>query len=70
MHLGQGYASLLTCVLDKDNTDIGDEQMISFELNQSYVPLLSVTVLVFRFDKVTMTDNLGHGEYGDRCDHG
>lgn len=68
--LDQGYASLLSGVLEKENIVVEDEQTITFELNQSYAPFLPIMVLVFVVDKATIMDNVEDGEYGDRADYG
>ncbi|WP_415380543.1 ABC transporter substrate-binding protein [Halosimplex sp. TS25] len=70
MDIGQGYASLLTGVLDKENITVEDERTISFELDKPYSPFVPIMVLVFIMDKQLVMDNLADGEYGDRGDYG
>lgn len=70
LDLNQGYASLLSDVLDKENIVVEDEQTISFELSRSYAPFLPIMVLVFIVDKQTVMNNLEDGDYGERGDYG
>jgi peptide/nickel transport system substrate-binding protein len=70
LDINQGYASLLSGVLDKENIVVEDEQTISFELNRSYAPFLPIMVLVFVVDKDRIMDNLEDGDYGERGDYG
>ncbi|GCF14454.1 peptide ABC transporter [Haloarcula mannanilytica] len=70
LDLNQGYASLLSGVLDKENIVVEDEQTISFELDRSYAPFLPIMVLVFVVDKDTIMENLEDGDYGERGDYG
>jgi peptide/nickel transport system substrate-binding protein len=70
LDLNQGYASLLSDVLDKENIVVEDEQTISFELSRSYAPFLPIMVLVFIVDKEAVMNNLEDGDYGERGDYG
>ncbi|WP_174790043.1 MULTISPECIES: ABC transporter substrate-binding protein [Haloarcula] len=70
LDLNQGYASLLSDVLDKENIVVEDERTISFELSRSYAPFLPIMVLVFVVDKDTVMNNLEDGDYGERGDYG
>ncbi|GAA0303174.1 ABC transporter substrate-binding protein [Halarchaeum salinum] len=70
MDLGQGYSSLLTGVLKKENIVVEDEQTITFQLDRPYTPFLPILVLVFAVDKKLVMNNLEDGEYGERGDYG
>lgn len=70
LDLNQGYASLLSGVLDKENIVVEDEQTVSFELDRSYAPFLPIMVLVFVVDKDRIMENLEDGDYGERGDYG
>lgn len=70
MDIDQGYASLLTGILEKENITVEDEQTVTFELNRSYTPFLPIMVLLFIVDKTLIMENLSDGEFGDRGDYG
>lgn len=70
MDINQGYASLLTGVLQQENITVEDERTITFELDEPYSPFVPIMVLVFIMDKDLLMDNLEDGEFGDRGDYG
>jgi peptide/nickel transport system substrate-binding protein len=70
MDINQGYASLLTGVLDKQGIVVEDERTVTFDLNQSFSPFVPIMVLVFIMDKDLIMNNLADGEYGERGDYG
>jgi len=70
MDIDQGYASLLTGVLDKENITAEDELTISFELDRPYSPFVPIMVLVFVMDKDLIMNNVADGDYGERGDYG
>lgn len=68
--INQGYASLLSGVLDQENVVAVDEHTVEFRLNRIHAPFLATLVLLFIVDKQAVLDNAGDGEYGDRGDYG
>lgn len=68
--INQGYASLLSEVLDQENVVAGDEHTVEFTLNRVHSPFLATLVLLFIVDKQEVLDNAGDGEFGDRGDYG
>jgi peptide/nickel transport system substrate-binding protein len=68
--INQGYASLLSGVLDKENVVVVDEHTVEFTLNRVHSPFLATLVLLFIVDKQELLDNAEDGEYGDRGDYG
>jgi peptide/nickel transport system substrate-binding protein len=68
--INQGYASLLSGVLDKENVVAVDEHTVEFTLNRIHSPFLATLVLLFIVDKKAVLDNASDGEFGDRGDYG
>jgi peptide/nickel transport system substrate-binding protein len=68
--INQGYASLLSGVLDKENVVAVDESTVEFTLNRVHSPFLATLVLLFIVDKREVLDNAGDGDFGERGDYG
>jgi len=68
--INQGYASLLSGVLDKENVTAVDEHTVEFTLNRVHSPFLATLVLLFIVDKREVLNNTSDGEFGDRGDYG
>lgn len=68
--INQGYASLLTGVLSKENVTAVDEQTVEFTLDRVHSPFLATLVLLFIVDKRQVLENATDGEFGDRGDYG
>lgn len=68
--INQGYASLLTGVLQKENVVVEDDRTVSFTLDRVHSPFLATLVLLFVVDEKAVLDNAADGEFGDRGDYG
>lgn len=70
LDINQGYSSLLSGVLSKENVVVEDDQTISFTIDEVYSPFLATLVLLFVVDEQTVMDNAADGDFGDRGDYG
>lgn len=68
--INQGYASLLTGVLSKENVTALDEKTVEFELDRVHSPFLATLVLLFITDKKTVMAQAKDGDFGERGDYG
>jgi len=67
--INQGYASLLTGVLSKENVTVVDKRTVDFTLDRVHSPFLATLVLLFIVDKKQVMDNTADGEFDDRGDY-
>lgn len=70
LDINQGYASLLSGVLDKENVTVVDDQTVEFTLNRVHSPFLATLCLLFVVDKQRVLENAADGEFGERGDYG
>jgi peptide/nickel transport system substrate-binding protein len=70
LDINQGYAPLITGVLDKENVTVEGKRTVSFTLNKVYSPFLATMALLFIADKKLIMDHLANGTFGKYGDYG
>lgn len=70
MDINQGFASLMTEVLSKQNITIEDDHRISFTLDKVFSPFPASLALFYIVDKQAVMNNLEDGKFGSRKDLG
>lgn len=70
MDINQGFASLMTEVLSKENITVEDDYRISFTLDKVFSPFPASLALFYIVDKQAVMNNLEDGEFGSRGDLG
>jgi len=68
--INQGYVSLLSEVLDKENVVAKDEHTVEMTLNRVHSPFLATLTLLFIIDKKQVMANTSDGDFGERGDYG